>query len=436
MSAPDPAVIGAYTSGVVSSRTVVRVRFVEPQVEAARAGQEAAPSPFSFEPRIKGRAVWAAPDLLEYRPETGLAAGQDYAATLRLPGIVDFHFRFSAMQQTFNLDIEGLESASATDLAPQILKGTITTSDVAEAAAVEKALSAAQTGTPSAALTIEWEHGPDGLSHPFVVRGIVRQTQSDQVELKWDGRGLDLKKSGSRVVQVPAIEAFKVLEIRAVQSGEDYILVRFSDPLRAAQDLAGLIWSPDVKELHFAIQNNTVRVYATTRFPPEIALNVEQGILNVAGAGLEQGAAARVAFGTIAPALRLSGSGTILPTSQGLVIPVETVNLRGIVVEAMQIYESNVAAVPPGQLPRQPERAQTRRSGGLEESDSDRLVRRPAQLVGAQRPGRLAARRRSPQGTVPPAGELSPRPDRLLLRRALGRRGDDARGDLRWRLGR
>ena len=86
-----------------------------------------------------------------------------------------------------------------------------------------------------------------------------------------------------------------------------------------------------------------MRVYATTRFPLEIALNVEQGILNVAGAGLEQGAVSKVTFGTIAPAVRLPGSGTILPTSQGLVIPVETVNLRGIVVEAMQIYESNIA---------------------------------------------------------------------------------------------
>ncbi len=342
MSAPDPAVISAYTSGVVSSRSVICVRFAEPQVDAALAGQEAAPSPFSFEPRIKGRAVWSAPDLLEYRPETGLAPGQSYAATLRLPGIADFHFRFSAMEQTLSVEIEGLESASATDLAAQVLKGTLTTSDVAEAAAVEKALSAAQKGAPSAALSIEWEHGPDGLTHPFVVRGIARQAEPDQVELKWDGRSLDVRKSGIRVVEVPAIEAFKVLEIRAVQSGEDYVLVRFSDPLRPAQNLAGLIWSPDVKELRFTIQNNTVRVYAATRFPMDIALNVERGILNSAGSSLEQGASTRVTFGTLAPAVRLPGSGTILPTSQGLLIPVETVNLRGIVVEAMRIYESNI----------------------------------------------------------------------------------------------
>lgn len=342
VSAPDPAVISGYTSGVISSRSVIRVRFAEPQVEAARSGQEASPSPLSFEPRIRGRAVWAAPDLLEYRPEIRLAPGQDYAATLRLAGMGDFRFRFSVMPQTLNVEVEGLESASAMDLAPQILRGTLTTSDLAETAAVENALSAALKSRPSSPLPIEWEHAPDGLSHAFVVRGIQRQAQPEQVELKWDGRGLGVKKSGFRIVEVPPVEAFKVVEIRAVQSGEDYVLVRFSDPLRLSQNLAGLIWSPEVRDLRFSIQNNTVRVYSTTRFPLEIALNVEPRILNAAGSGLEQGASARVTFGTLAPAVRLPGNGTILPTTQGLVIPVETVNLRGIVVEAMQVYEGNV----------------------------------------------------------------------------------------------
>ncbi len=365
VSAPDPALISAYTSGVVSGRTVISVRFVEPQVEAAQVGREPAAPLLTFAPRIKGQAVWAAVNVLEFRPAGNLVPGQDYAATLRLsalrpaaggPGqgpaaraaVPDFIFRFSVVKQSFTVDIDGLESASATDLAPQVLKGTLTTVDAADPAAVEKVLSAEQKAAPKPAakpgpLPIEWTHAPDGLVHEFAVRGILRHPQADQVDVRWDGRPIDVGKSGSRSVPIPAIEAFKVLEIRAMQAAEDYILVRFTDPLRRGQDLSGLIWSPEVKDLRFASENNIVRVYAATRFPMEVVVNVETGIRNVAGSPLEQGAVAKVAFGTVAPAVRLPGSGVILPTSQGLVVPVETVNLQGITVEAMRIFEDNVA---------------------------------------------------------------------------------------------
>jgi alpha-2-macroglobulin len=356
---PDPAVISAYTSGVVSSRSVIRVRFAAPQVAADQVGRDAPLSPVAFEPRIKGRAVWASESVLEFRPEGPLQQGQDYAATLRFasfkkaplepatvavtgaPAGEEFRFRFSVMKQSIAVAIDGLESAGATELAPQILRGTLTTSDVADPAAVEKVLTAVQKGGKT--LPVEWEHSAGALTHAFVIRGITRTAQTEQVEVKWDGKPLDVRRGSSRLVTVPAIEAFKVTEIRAVQGAEDYILVRFSDPLRQKQDLSGLIWSPQVKDFRFGVQNNLVRIYATVRFPAEVVVNVETGILNVAGNGLEQGTVTKVAFGTVAPAVRLPGSGVILPTTQGLVIPVETMNLRGIMVEATRVFEDNVA---------------------------------------------------------------------------------------------
>ena len=42
------------------------------------------------------------------------------------------------------------------------------------------------------------------------------------------------------------------------------------------------------------------------------------------------------------PQVRFAGTGVILPTTQGLTVPIETMNLRAVVVEAFHIYGDNM----------------------------------------------------------------------------------------------
>jgi len=49
-----------------------------------------------------------------------------------------------------------------------------------------------------------------------------------------------------------------------------------------------------------------------------------------------------IAFEQSLPAVRFTGKGNVLPSSEGLVLPFEAVNLKAVDVKIIKIYENNV----------------------------------------------------------------------------------------------
>jgi hypothetical protein len=84
LSDVEKTAIAAFTSGTISRESPVRVAFHEALATPEQLGAPLEPSPFRFEPRIKGTAVWTAPDRIEFRPAERLPDGEAYAASLDL----------------------------------------------------------------------------------------------------------------------------------------------------------------------------------------------------------------------------------------------------------------------------------------------------------------------------------------------------------------
>lgn len=179
LSAAEKAVVAAFTSGTISRESPIRVAFQEAVARPEQVGAPLDASPFRFEPRITGTAVWAAPDRVEFRPAERLPAGQTYAASLDLPALFAagkaplprFDFVFSTMRQSFDVAVEGLQSADATDVKRQALTGRLVTADVEDAPGVEKVLRASQAGRD---LPVSWAHETNRRVHAFTVSGIER----------------------------------------------------------------------------------------------------------------------------------------------------------------------------------------------------------------------------------------------------------------------
>jgi hypothetical protein len=144
LSETEKAVVAAFTSGTISRESPVRVAFHEAVARPEQVGAPLEASPFRFEPRIKGTAVWAAPDRIEFRPAERLPDGQTYAASLELGSLFPagkaplarFDFVFSTMRQSFDVAVEGLQSADAADVKRQALTGRLVTADVEDAPGV------------------------------------------------------------------------------------------------------------------------------------------------------------------------------------------------------------------------------------------------------------------------------------------------------------
>ncbi len=343
---PDLSVVTAHSSGTISRESPIRVRFAEELVDSSRINVALERSPFSFHPQIRGLALWSDARTLEFRPHQRLPGGIRYAAEVKLSDLVEtepdkeiFRFEFSTMQQSFEITVKGLQSIPRRDPKEQQLSGDIVTADVENDPDIQKLVSAVQEGRD---LAVSWIHHENRREHSFVVEGIVRGENPSEVKIRWDGGPVGVDKKGEQVVPVPALSTFAALQARAVQGEEEYVEIRFSDPLDTSQDLRGLIQIDRRNDLRFTIERNIIRAYSTVPWAGKSTVTVNPGIRNAKGYRLPHGRVLEVVFQEILPQVRFSGKGVIIPTSQGLTIPIETINLRAVIVKATRVYEKNI----------------------------------------------------------------------------------------------
>ncbi len=344
--------VSAHTSGSISREGRIQVQFVADMADPAAINMPLKKSPFLFKPEIKGTAIWTTPHNLEFWPKDRLPAAQAYTATLNLSQITEtagasktFEFPFIVMKQSFELTIDGLQASSRVSLKELQLTGKLTTADVESSPSVIKLLKAEQAGK---GLNIRWTHDLKRRKHSFVIGGISRGDTSSDVILSWDGTPIGMEKRGSRAIPVPPIGPFKVLGVRVVHGDQHYVEVRFTDPLEKDQDLTGLIrvtpteGEPTPLSIRFTIDGSILRVYSSTPWPEEAAVEVALGIRNILSARLGKTASHTVSFKDIKPEVRFVSTRVIIPTTRGLTLPIEAVNIRGMIVEATRIYENNM----------------------------------------------------------------------------------------------
>jgi len=347
----DPAFatyISAYTSGVVSNQATIRILLANEAVGNIEPGKPISEELFDFSPDIKGTAVWLDKRTIEFRPANRLPADQDYKAEFYLSKVVSdvpkdfktFEFGFKTMQQFFEVSIDGTKTTDKKTLRWQRLMGTLSTADAADNDVVTKLLSATQN---QKSLKISWEHDGNNTTHHFSIDSIERTETASKVLLKWDGKELGIEKNnGEKEIDIPALGDFTVMDIKVIQTPEQYVSVQFSDPVQEKQNLEGLITITDVKDVKFITEDNEIRVYPQSRLNGAKTINVETGVKNILGYPLKSHFALEVPFEELKPQVKLIGKGVIMPNSKGLTLPFQAVNLKSVDVKIIKIYEKNI----------------------------------------------------------------------------------------------
>ncbi len=178
---------------------------------------------------------------------------------------------------------------------------------------------------------------------------VKRLESASKVELKVNGAPLGVSHSTSEVVEVPALNDFKVTKTWVEQGTNQVVIVQFSDPLSESQNLEGLITMSELPDLDFEIKGNEVRV-------PRSAGRLAEAHRTSRHSKHSQLQDARrsefdVEFERLSPAVRFTGKGSILPGTDGLVLPFEAVNLKAVDVKVVKIFESDIT-VPTSKQPR------------------------------------------------------------------------------------
>lgn len=346
--APDAAFtpyLPAFTAGHVPARAPILVNVADGQSwkdTSAAAIQDV----FRLDPKVEGTVTWVDERTLSFQPEERLEQERTYTVTFMLgelievpKGMEEFRFQVTTFRQGLDVRISEMRSLSPTDLSWQRLVLAVYTSDDATGQDLDACVTATQDGRD---LHLSWEHEPNGRHHRFVVDSVLRGDDASSVAISWDGERIGSTDKGSLTFDVPAVGDLVFISSATVTDGEQLATLEFSDPLDPDQDLTGLAGIAGADDVRVDIEGNKLLLYTRKRISGDAQAYVSASLRNVMGRSMGKDLTVDLTFEELKPAVRLVGSGVILPSSDGLVMPFEAVNLNAVEVRIIKIHESNI----------------------------------------------------------------------------------------------
>jgi uncharacterized protein YfaS (alpha-2-macroglobulin family) len=350
--------VSAYTGGVISLRSAVRLELAQEQ-PVIETGVELENKWFRFSPALKGKTRWVNNRTVEFVPEPGeLKPGTLYNATFALGKVVkvdkkltEFHFSFRVEGRDFVVKV--MSPSVSTDAAEQVsVTGEIHFSDPPEQADVEKMITASRDGESFKPVVDASEQAG---SYRFTVSGITKKEEDSDLEIKVSGKAVRLDKEVTETVRIPAIRPFKLLSAEVIRTPDYGLQLTFSSPVSDRQDLNGLITlsassaassgSETGNLFSFAsqVQDNKINLFFERKNGLHtLTVQVDQGLKSIHDEKLNQTLSLAVELTSLDPKVELLTSGVILPDAKNLILPFRAVSLRAVDVRIFRIFENNV----------------------------------------------------------------------------------------------
>jgi uncharacterized protein YfaS (alpha-2-macroglobulin family) len=338
--------VSAYTSGLISKTSTIQIKLSDELIKKLPEGQALPEDLIEFRPSIGGKCELKG-NTLEFIPAKMLPSGQKYFTEFHLSKLEkvpseleNFNFEFMIIPQNFDFLIEGQKTIDKKTLSLQQVIGFVQTADFETSENIGNIFAAQQNGKK---LSVKWHSDIDGTTHHFVIDSINREIKPSEVRFVWDGKKIDIDKKGEQKITIPAINDFSFIESRIIRDSEQYLQLQFTDPLDENQNLNGLITMTGDENLRFIVEDNTIKVFPSVQSDTNKTVVLYSGIKNVLGVKLKNQINITAEFEQLKPAVRLIGSGNILPSSdKGMVFPFEAVNLKAVDVTVIKIYEKNI----------------------------------------------------------------------------------------------
>jgi len=338
--------VQAFTSGLVSAHSSIKIRLNDDYVDSASMNIPLKEDLLNIKPSVKGTACWTDSRTIEFRPDEPLPQDKVFTVQFFLSKLVTvpdsmktMTFQFQTIRQDFDVSIDNHKAVSESDLTKEVLLGTVYTADAADDKQLELMLSASQNGN---SLPVTWQHDSKNNKHAFQVENIKRADQVSSVKLDFNGNSIGSPANKEFSEEIPALGDFKWVEMRNIAAGDPYFLLRFSDPLKHDQDLEGIVRIGKIQNLRVSVQDNELMVYPPANIEGNPILTIEPSLRNCQGKELGKLISDKLSPNGNKPDARFIGTGVIMPSSNGMLLPFEAVNLKAIDVKVIRIYENNI----------------------------------------------------------------------------------------------
>ncbi len=347
--APRDSFVHAHSTGQISASSAIRIEFVN-DIRGLVDTPDFLANAIKLNPSVSGVSKWTSANVLEFVPDRPLERKARYdvifeAGLLRaaFPDAQDFGFVVHTAAQGIDLDLSQAQTVFGS---PDFMRidGTITLNEPEDGKTIESALQAWYRSSPS---SIVWQHQKDNRVHHFVLEKLARGTSDEVVNFKLDGPRLGAASFLEKSIVVSGTQSFSLVSSQLSDDGGRHLLLYFSEPVDESQNFGGMVELKDqagkVLPVRVAAKGSVVKVYKDGDWPAQGQVFVAKGFKSADKTRvLVQTQARPVAAPSEKPAVRFVGKGVIIPSSQGLTVPIETLNLRYLMVEAIRVYHENI----------------------------------------------------------------------------------------------
>ena len=338
--------IKAYTGGIISDKSTIRVELTS-DVPEVTPGGDIKEGVLTFSPAIKGTARWLSQSTIEFIPETGaLKPGQAYTGRLRLDKIQKVGSRkFKRFSFNFLVAIKeavlSLDDITITPSSPD--KASVTgTIALTEELPVEKVRRMIAYDYPDHSAELSVTAGADQLSYHFDLVGLTRNDKDNTLKITMRSGDTGFVTDSKIETTIPSMTGFKIVSAERVEAADPFISVFFSNPVQDVADNSGLFKLEGVGNYYIQSENSRVKIFYDTANDGPVTLTVSGDVKSHDGQRLGADYSKTFTAAEEKPAVEIPLTGTILPNSKELILPFKAVNLNAVDIKVIQIYEDNV----------------------------------------------------------------------------------------------
>jgi uncharacterized protein YfaS (alpha-2-macroglobulin family) len=340
--------ISGFTSGKVAPDAEIKIELTSDVLDSIPLNKKDSAyleDHISISPNVDGSFYWVNYRTIGFRPKTRFREGNHYHVKFNLGKFIHteskfntFEFNFETEQQKIDLSEIGLQVNNPYISEWQRYEMMAISNFDLDPKEMVKCFEAAEGGKrlPITCVQMEPKH------YKIIVDSIERKKTEAQVAIKWNYKPLGIKTKESKTIIIPGLASFKVINMEVQDQGDQQVNITFSDAIQPDQKLEGLIEIEGTKNLKFNVTGNIVSVFLEERIEGAKQVTVNKGVLNFRNYKMDSTSSGILEFAGVKPALRMNNKGCILPNSQGLLYPFESIGLHTVDVRIIKIKEDNI----------------------------------------------------------------------------------------------
>lgn len=336
-------VIESFTSGVIAENETIQVRFCSGVTLEKQFGEQIPSSAFTIEPKIKGNAFWKDQQTVAFQFDESPKKQQVYNVKFNLSEFVEtpkdqqpLKFNFLVCKQDFNIkdvvyQCNDMNSCSyrftlvfANPIDPQKVISLIDSKTQNDFKCETSAISANQV--------------------LVTVSNIPRKNSTYDIDIKFDGKSLEIDNSIKKSVTIPVNNELNVINY-TLNKTDKSIIIQFSNPLNKRQNLTGYIKISNTISYKTDISGNLLTIYCENNYQIKETFNVTifSGIKDENGKTLNDDYSINnIVLNDLYPKVKWIEDGMIIPDSKNTTIYFDAIALKSVTLRIIRMYNDNV----------------------------------------------------------------------------------------------